>query len=150
MIQGGKSSLSRDPGGIATPIPDPGCIATPTSMWKITKMGGQKYSNVNYRWSFRIQIHARCAQSFMHEFYWANESDFSLRLFWCKFLHACAQLFLTDILHIFWSNLKCWILTSFWTKIRCTDPSHPDSGRMWLWMCQFHGGTLISSSLQLR
>ena len=55
--------------------------------------------------------------NFMHELYWANESDFSLRLFWCKFLHACAQLFLTDILHIFWSNLKCWILTSFWTKL---------------------------------
>ena len=26
--------------------------------------------------------------NFMHEFYWANESDFSLRLFWCKFLLA--------------------------------------------------------------
>ena len=51
-------------------------------------MGGQKYTSVNYDRVFRINIHARCAQTFMNEFYWANESDFSLRLFWCKFF-AC-------------------------------------------------------------
>ena len=60
-----------------------------------------KYTAVKYVWVFRINIHALCAQNFMHGFLWANESDFSLRLFWCKFLHACAKNNLTEILHIF-------------------------------------------------
>ena len=60
-----------------------------------------KYTAVKYVWVFRINIHALCAQNCMHGFLWANESDFSLRLFWCKFLHACAKNNLTEILHIF-------------------------------------------------
>ena len=85
----------RDRGGLTTPILGSRWFDYPNSGIHVKnhQNGVAKYSAVNYQWFFRIKIHARCAQNFMHEFYRPNDSEFSLRFFSVNFCMHARKLF---------------------------------------------------------